>query len=588
MKSEKTGAIDRDRASPMLYRPFFWIIALAVAAFAVVPLIGDNVQLRESLLLAAVYITLASNLNIMLGYAGYINFGSIVFFGLGGYISVYLVSAHAWPLAAAELAAGVAVSLLALVFGLGILRLRGAFFALATIGINQGVQAFVSNFEPWGGSAGLYLSTQIFEPLGGAMRALWVIYFLLVAVMGLSLYLSYAIKTSKFGLGLIAIGQNEDAAVVLGVPAPLYKALAYSLSAFLPALAGGLYFFKSAFIQPSDAFDLSLSTEAMVIVMLGGRGTVTGAARRRLSLRGAARLAAHLGDFFEFSIGRLRRAPAHHRAVRAGRAHGLDLRPLAAHEAGARMTALLEIDGLSKSFGGLRAVNQLSFTVREREILGLIGPNGAGKSTVFNLINGVFPPDQGRVKFAGADLTGKPPYRVARHGLARTHQIVQPLTDLTVLENCTVGACFGRENLPLARARAVAREVAVFVGLEDRLATPAAQLTIAGKKRLELARALAAQPLLLLLDEVLAGLNPTEIERMLTVIRSIRERGVAILIIEHLMQAIMGLSDRIVVLNSGQKLAEGTPAEIANNAVVIEAYLGDPALAEKLHGGAAA
>jgi branched-chain amino acid transport system ATP-binding protein len=251
------------------------------------------------------------------------------------------------------------------------------------------------------------------------------------------------------------------------------------------------------------------------------------------------------------------------------------------------MTALLEVDGLSKNFGGLRAVNGLSFTVREREILGLIGPNGAGKSTVFNLINGVFAPDQGRVTFTGADLTGKPPYRVARHGLARTHQIVQPLADLTVLENCTVGACFGRENLPLHRARAVAREVAVFVGLEDRLAMPAAQLTIAGKKRLELARALAARPLLLLLDEVLAGLNPTEIERMITVIRSIRERGVSILIIEHLMQAIMGLSDRIVVLNSGQKLAEGTPAEIANNAAVIEAYLGDPALAEKLHAGPA-
>jgi branched-chain amino acid transport system ATP-binding protein len=251
------------------------------------------------------------------------------------------------------------------------------------------------------------------------------------------------------------------------------------------------------------------------------------------------------------------------------------------------MTALLEIDGLSKNFGGLRAVNGLSFAVREREILGLIGPNGAGKSTVFNLINGVFAPDQGRVTFTGADLTGKPPYRVARHGLARTHQIVQPLADLTVLENCTVGACFGRENLPLDRARAVAREVAVFVGLGDRLAMPAAQLTIAGKKRLELARALAARPLLLLLDEVLAGLNPTEIERMLTVIRSIRERGVSILIIEHLMQAIMGLSDRIVVLNSGQKLAEGTPAEIANNAAVIEAYLGDPALAEKLHAGPA-
>ena len=262
----------------MLRRPFFWIISVIIAIFALAPTIGNNVELRESLLLASVYITLASNLNLMLGYTGYVNFGSIVFFGLGGYICLFLMSAHGWPLAAAELAAGVAVSVLALVFGLGILRLRGAFFALATIGVNEAVQAFVSNFNPWGGSSGLYLSTELFAPLGGAKRALWIIYFLLVAVMGASLYLSYAIKISKFGLGLMAIGHNEAAAIVLGVPAPLYKALAYSVSAFLPALAGGLYFFKSAFIQPVDAFDLGLSTEAMVIVMLGGQGTITGAA----------------------------------------------------------------------------------------------------------------------------------------------------------------------------------------------------------------------------------------------------------------------------------------------------------------------
>jgi len=262
----------------MLRRPFFWIISVIIAIFALAPTIGNNVELRESLLLASVYITLASNLNLMLGYTGYVNFGSIVFFGLGGYICLFLMSAHGWPLATAELAAGVAVSVFALVFGLGILRLRGAFFALATIGVNEAVQAFVSNFNPWGGSSGLYLSTELFAPLGGAKRALWIIYFLLVAVMGASLYLSYAIKISKFGLGLMAIGQNEAAAIVLGVPAPLYKALAYSVSAFLPALAGGLYFFKSAFIQPVDAFDLGLSTEAMVIVMLGGQGTITGAA----------------------------------------------------------------------------------------------------------------------------------------------------------------------------------------------------------------------------------------------------------------------------------------------------------------------
>ena len=275
MRTVKIAEVGR---APIFRRPFFWIIALVIVAFVVAPLVGNGVELRESLLLAAVYITLASNLNIMLGFAGYINFGSIVFFGLGGYICVYLISAQGWPLAAAEFAAGVVVSLLAFVFGLGILRLRGAFFALATIGINEAVQAFVSNFEPWGGAAGLYLPTTIFAPLGGPMRALWIIYFLLVAVMGASLYLSFVIKISKFGLGLMAIGQNEDAAVVLGVPAPLYKAIAYSLSAFLPSIAGGLYFFKSAFIQPSDAFDLGLSTEAMVVVMLGGRGTITGAA----------------------------------------------------------------------------------------------------------------------------------------------------------------------------------------------------------------------------------------------------------------------------------------------------------------------
>jgi branched-chain amino acid transport system permease protein len=262
----------------MLRRPFFWIIALVIAVFALAPAIGDDVEMRESLTLATVYVTLASNLNIMLGYAGYVNFGSIVFFGLGGYICVWLVNAHAWPLAASLVAAGFGVSALALLFGLGILRLRGAFFALATIGINEAVQAFVQNFEPWGGSAGIYLSSQVFQPLGGAAQALWLIYFMMVAVMGLSLYLSYAIKTSKFGLGLLAIGQNEDAASVLGVPTPLYKAMAYSASAFLPAIAGGLYFFKSAFIQPSDAFDLSLSTEAIVIAMLGGQGTVTGVA----------------------------------------------------------------------------------------------------------------------------------------------------------------------------------------------------------------------------------------------------------------------------------------------------------------------
>jgi len=251
------------------------------------------------------------------------------------------------------------------------------------------------------------------------------------------------------------------------------------------------------------------------------------------------------------------------------------------------MTALLALDKVNKRFGGLQAVRDLSFEMKQGEILGLIGPNGAGKSTLFNLINGVFAPSAGRILFNGADITGEKPYMVARRGLARTHQIVQPLANMTVLENCTVGACFGRENLPLGRARNAAREAIAVTGLEDRAAMLAVHLTIAGKKRLELARALAAQPTLLLLDEVLAGLNPTEVEHMIGVIRRLRDRGISILIIEHLMQAIMSLSDRIVVLNYGEKLAEGSPADVARNPQVIEAYLGDPKLAEQLQGEAA-
>jgi branched-chain amino acid transport system ATP-binding protein len=242
------------------------------------------------------------------------------------------------------------------------------------------------------------------------------------------------------------------------------------------------------------------------------------------------------------------------------------------------MSALLEVNALSKRFGGVQAVADLSFTVGQGEILTLIGPNGAGKSTVFNLINGVLAPDSGRIVFEGREITGKPTYEIAHRGIARAHQIVQPLAGLSVLDNCLVGACYGRDNLSMAAGRKVVREVAELVGLEDRLEMPAGQLTTAGKKRLELARALCGRPHLLLLDEVLAGLNPTEIERMIEVIRAIRARGVSILIIEHVMRAIMSLSDRVVVLNLGRNLAEGSPQEVANHPAVIEAYLGDPKL----------
>jgi branched-chain amino acid transport system permease protein len=259
-------------------RPFFWIILLIAAGFVYAPLHGNNVSLREDLILIALAIILASNLNLMIGYTGYVNFGHIVFYGLGGYVGLYLTTVRGWNLVLSALAGGVVVSFCAFLFGLAILRLRGAYFALATIGILQAVQSFVSNFDPWGRSTGMYLSFTSYQSLGGARHALWITYFLIIAVMALSMMLSLAIKNSKFGLGLFAIREDEDAAVVLGVNATLYKAIIYSVSAFLPAVAGALMFFKNGMIDPSIAFEFMLSLEGIVMLMLGGQGSVLGAA----------------------------------------------------------------------------------------------------------------------------------------------------------------------------------------------------------------------------------------------------------------------------------------------------------------------
>jgi branched-chain amino acid transport system ATP-binding protein len=246
------------------------------------------------------------------------------------------------------------------------------------------------------------------------------------------------------------------------------------------------------------------------------------------------------------------------------------------------MTILLSVQEITKRFGGLQALTDVSFELPEGQIMGLIGPNGAGKTTLFNVINGVYPANQGQVFFLGEEVTGAKTYQMARRGLARTHQIVKPLNELTVRENVIVGACFGREGHGLGKAGEIADEVLDFVGLDSRSDQLAASLNVAQKKRLEMARALAARPYLLLLDEVLAGLNPSEIAEMVEIVRKIRDQGVTIIMIEHVMHAVMNVSDRMIVLDFGKQIAEGTPGEIQNNPRVIEAYLGDPKLAEKL------
>ena len=235
---------------------------------------------------------------------------------------------------------------------------------------------------------------------------------------------------------------------------------------------------------------------------------------------------------------------------------------------------LLEVDGVSKSFGGVRAVHDVSFTLEEGELLGIMGPNGSGKTTLFNLIAGALAPDTGRIRLGGHDIAGQAPHRACARCIARTFQLVRPFAGLSVLDNVLVGRLYGRARTTTAEAIAEAERLLDLVGLDGRAAVPAAQLTLIDRKRLELARALATAPRLLLLDEFMAGLNPAETATAMLLIRRLQAEGMTVLMVEHIVWALMDLSRRLIVLSAGEKIADGAPAAIAADAAVVDVYLG--------------
>jgi branched-chain amino acid transport system permease protein len=256
--------------------PSLWIAIIFTVAISAWPLLTKSAAKREVVFTMLMFIALASSLNILLGYTGYVSFGHIVFYGLGGYMGFYLLDVYQTPLYVSVLAGGLISGFIAFLLGKAILRLRGAYFALATIGVNEAARAFINNFEPFGGPIGMTLNFRIYDAYGGATQALWITYGAMIALTLIVILASHFVRTSKFGLGLLAIRENEDAAEVMGVVAPNAKTWAYVLSAIFPGMVGVLFFFKNGNILPHDAFRLHVSIETIVMVMLGGQGTLLG------------------------------------------------------------------------------------------------------------------------------------------------------------------------------------------------------------------------------------------------------------------------------------------------------------------------
>jgi branched-chain amino acid transport system permease protein len=588
---------------PQLTHPRTYVGGAALLSLLVAPLLINSPFVFHLAVQVCIFGALATAWNIVGGYAGQLSLGHAVFYAIGSYVATMLVI-HFGLSPWIGMFAGAAVAVVAaLVIAYPTLRLRGPFFALATIAFLEVCKLLVIHFEGFtGGSAGLNVPLNI-GLKWMIFREKWIYLAIAFGFLAVTLWISWAIRYSRFGFYLIAVREREDAARAVGVHAVKVKIAAAVISAALTSILGSFHAMYLTFLEPSAAFSLEMSIQIAMFALIGGLGTVTGPLLGTVLVLPAAELSrgwlsalgngthgfvygvvlvlvvlffprglvGHLGARVLAVIDRLPGArPAAQAPVAA------TVRPVATPAARVQPGApLLVAEGLEKRFGGLQATDKVSLTLHEGEILGVIGPNGAGKTTVFNQLSGFITPDAGTVKVrlaSGEWAQPTTPEAFAQNGVGRTFQIVQPFSGLSVRENIMLGAFMRTKNAD--EARAIASEVAELTDLTSLLEHEARGLTVGGMKRLEVARALATRPKVLLLDEVLAGLNPTDVARAIEMIRKIRDAGVSVLMIEHLMQATMALSDRIIVISAGKLLREGKPADVVNDPAVIEAYLG--------------
>ncbi len=589
----------RQGASIRLRRDLIALVVI-VAVYLVAAAFVSNSYYQLILTMVPIWAVFGVSWNILSGYGGQLSFGHASFFGIGAYtVTLALVYWDLTPWLGIPLGMLVA-SVAAVLIGLPTFRLRGHYFALAMLAYPLAI-LYVLQYL---GFQEMSLPMHRLHPV--AYLAFTNPHWYTVVAVGLLIagtLVCMLIENSRFGLALLAIRQNELAAEAAGLNSRLWKMRALVVSGMIAAAAGGLYACVLLVITPDSVFGMLVSAQAVVVTLFGGVaaiwGPIIGAAilvplaeslnaelgNYRPGIQGVVygaaiiiiMLAAPEGLYWTIRDRWFRRAlpPAALPAVAAPA-----VAAPAPHVARAQSTGpLLQVTGLSRSFGGLRAVSEVTFSVTEGEILGIIGPNGAGKTTLFNLLNGVLTADDGSATLAGESMLGRKVHQVCRMGVARTFQVVRSFPRLPLLDNVIVGA-YGA-GLPDHTAVDAAVGALARVGLHRQAGTLAGQLTNKQLRLMELARGLAGRPRLLLLDETLAGLGRDECDEVLDVLARLRDDGMTVVIIEHTMHAMMRIADRFLVLDHGRVLASGLPRDVVENRSVIEAYLGKKWLARQ-------
>jgi branched-chain amino acid transport system permease protein len=583
---------------------------LALAALAGVVLLRDplGVSLATITLLSTLFFwtAQATSWNILSGYSGYFSFGQGAFVGVGVYTTAVLTAKHDWnffltvPLAAL-LATLVGLGIGAVAFRLG--SFRGATFALLTLAVPFILAAVARLSDEIDGGQGLLVPV---PELPGDLRFQQFLALVTLVIAVVAVAAAYAIYHTRFGWALAAIRDHEQVAEALGVATFRWKMLAIGVTGAIGGMAGSAWALQYGFIQVEVVFGLTIPLLVIVMSVLGGRthwlGPVIGAAvivliqdrltggpvdSWRLIIFGA--LLAVMVIFAPNGLWALLRTGVSKLRPAHSSAHGPAHSP-ADHEPRDMIEApdgpelhdraeevVVECRGLAKQFGGVRALAGLDLTIRRGELVGLVGPNGSGKTTLVNLLSGTMRPTRGRIAITGRDAGRLPPHRFTHLGVARTYQIPRPFESMTVRDNVAMALLFGRRPRWLAQARREAGQHLAFVGLGELADAYPSEINLHQRQLLEMARALATSPTVLLLDEALAGLNPAEIDNAVEVVRRIHAAGVTIVIVEHLLRVVNQLATRIVVLDRGALLADGEPREVMSHPAVVRAYLGKTA-----------